>query len=478
MTTECNQTRFEFHALSGRQVVAQFNGGTISSDAGAILLRQVEQRTGIIARLAGCFRDYRDQGRTEHSVEELVGQRIYGLALGYEDLNDHDQLRQDPLIAVLVGKRDPEGTERRREQDRGKACAGRSTLNRLELTPADADQKQRYKKIVMDEAAVDRLLVEVFLEGQGQAPDRIILDLDATDDPIHGEQEGRFFHGYYQEYCYLPLYIFCGEFLLCARLRPSNIDASAGALEEVQRIVAQIRKAWPDVPIVLRGDSGFCRDSIMTWCEGKRVDYVLGLAKNQRLIRAIGGELYQAQRVLEQTGKAARMFSEFDYRTRKSWSRKRRVVAKAEYLEKGANPPLRGDLVETRADGGASLIRGTVLCAGRDGEPDQGAATVLVRGPHLDRPVALESTSSLLLLLRVSADTRTAPAGAARHRDGPGAMRYHSPSAAEDRRSDSNHGAKGVGLDGLGLPLRRAVHPRLSQFAEDRALALLTKAQE
>jgi len=338
MTTQCNQRRFEFHAVSGRQIVAKFDGGAITSDAGGLLLKQVERRTGIIGRLAGCFRDYRNANSIEHTVEELIGQRIYGLALGYEDLNDHDQLRHDPLMAVLVDKSDPEGKQRQRERDRGKACAGRSTLNRLELTPADADESQRYKKIVMDESAVDRVLVELFVQGEGQAPEQIVLDLDATDDPVHGQQEGRFFHGYYNEYCYLPLYIFCGEYLLCTRLRPSNIDASAGALEEIERIVAQIRQVWPEVQIILRGDSGFCRDKIMAWCEANSVEYVLGLAKNKRLVAAIGRELQQAKREFEQTGKPARVFQELQYRTRKSWSRKRRVVAKAEHLEKGSNP--------------------------------------------------------------------------------------------------------------------------------------------
>jgi len=254
MCTECNQSRFDFHVLSGRQVVARFDGGTITSDAGSLLLGEVEERTGIIRRLAGCFRDYRNPDKIEHTVEQLVAQRIYGLSLGYEDLNDHDQLRQDPLLAALIGKHEPEGGDRRRERDRGKAGAGRSTLNRLELTPPNANENHRYKKIVLDEAEADLAFVELFLEAHREAPDEIVLDLDTTDDPVHGEQEGRFFHGFYNEYCYLPLYIFCGEFLLCARLRPSNIDASAGALEEVQRIVARIRSTWPPVRIILRAD--------------------------------------------------------------------------------------------------------------------------------------------------------------------------------------------------------------------------------
>ena len=338
MTTQCIQTEFGFQALQQRDVVARFDGGDITSDAGGLLLREVDRGVGIVRRLAACFTDYRRAERVEHRVEELIAQRIYGLALGYEDLNDHDQLRQDPLIAVLTGKAEPKGTDRRRARDEGKAGAGKSTLNRLELTPAEADHKARYKKIVMKQGALDRLLVDLLVEAHAAAPAQIVLDLDATDDPLHGNQEGRFFHGYYRHYCYLPLYIFCGEFLLCARLRPSNIDASAGALEEVQRIVAQIRERWPRVQIVLRGDGGFSRDAIMTWCEANQVDYVFGLAKNKRLNKIIGRPLHEAQQQHEQTKKAARVFAEFRYQTRKSWHAERRVVAKAEHLDKGANP--------------------------------------------------------------------------------------------------------------------------------------------
>jgi len=274
----------------------------------------------------------------EHTVKELVAQRVYGLALGYEDLNDHDQLRQDPLLAVLAEKPDPSGESRVRERDRGKALAGKSTLNRLELTKDVVEGKERYKKIVTDQEAVDRLWVELFIEAQDQPPAEIVLDLDATDDPMHGNQEGRFFHGYYGHYCYLPLYIFCGDFLLGARLRPSNIDGSAGSREELERIVAQIRQAWPEVKITLRGDSGFCREELMAWCEANRVDYVLGLAQNERLKAEIVAEVKQAAEQYAQTGQAARVFKEFTYQTRKSWSRARRVIAKAEHLEKGANP--------------------------------------------------------------------------------------------------------------------------------------------
>jgi hypothetical protein len=328
MATECIQKDFAFHPLKHREIRAQFDGGAITTEGGGLLLREVEKRIGIVRQFAACFRDYRNADLIEHTVEELVAQRVYGLALGYEDLNDHEELRKDPLLAVLVEKCDPD-----REW-----LAGKSTLNRLELTPSTASAKARYKKIVADHAAVDRLFVEVFLAAHRQAPPQIILDLDATDDPLHGNQEGRFFHGYYGHYCYLPLYIFCGEFLLGARLRPSNIDASAGSMEELQRIVKQIRTVWPEVRILVRGDSGFCREELMAWCEAASVDYVLGLAKNKRLKAEIKKELRKAKRQYHETGRAARFFKEFYYQTRKSWSRRRRVVAKAEHLEKGENP--------------------------------------------------------------------------------------------------------------------------------------------
>ena len=338
MTTECIQSSFEFHRLGRREVTARFDGGDITTDAGGLLLRQVDTRCRIVSRFAQCFTDHRKADQIEHTLESLIAQRIYGLALGYEDLNDHDELRSDPMMALLAGKQNPKGEDRRRASDRGKACAGKSTLNRLELTAVEVKPEEKYKKIVMREAAIDDLLVDIFVEAHPEAPAQIVLDLDDTDDPVHGNQENRFFHGYYREYCYLPLYIFCGEHLLCARLRPSNIDSAAGALEEVQRIVGRIRCFWPEVRIVLRGDSGFCRDLIMSWCEASSVEFVFGLAKNKRLNRIVGGELHRAQQECERTGKAARVFADFRYRTKKSWSAERRVVGKAEHLEKGANP--------------------------------------------------------------------------------------------------------------------------------------------
>ena len=328
MTTECSQFVFGFHPQKRREIRAQFDGGAITSDGGGLLLREVEKRVGMLRQFAACFTDYRNPDLIEHKVEEMVAQRVYGLALGYEDLNDHEELRNDPLLAVLIEKADPSS----------QVLAGKSTLNRLELTQETASRKERYKKIVLDHGAVDRLLVQVFLEAHQEAPQEIILDLDATDDPLHGKQEGRFFHGYYGHYCYLPLYIFCGEFLLCARLRPSNIDAPAGSVEELRRIVAQIRSAWPEVRMVVRGDSGFCREELLSWCEAEGVDYLLGLAKNERLKAEIVKEMEEAKAQYQETGRAARRFQEFVYQTRDSWSRARRVVAKAEHLEKGENP--------------------------------------------------------------------------------------------------------------------------------------------
>jgi len=339
METECTTEQMEFHQLGRRAVIGRFNGGKITSDAGGVLLREVEKRTEILKRLAGCFRDYRNEDRIEHSVESLLKQRVLGIALGYEDLNDHDSLRHDVVMGLLSEKQQPSGTDRLREKDQGKAIAGKSTLNRLELTPADANEKSRYKKIVADGAAIDDLMVAVFIESYQSAPAEVVLDVDATDDPLHGNQEGRYFHGYYSEYCYLPLYIFSGEHLLCARLRQANEDPASGVLQELSRIVEQIRAVWPEVRIIVRGDSGFCRDEIMRYCEHNRqLDYVLGLAKNSRLIKQIDTEMAQAQQIHQSTQKPARVFKNFRYRTRKSWSCERRVVGKAEYLAKGENP--------------------------------------------------------------------------------------------------------------------------------------------
>ncbi len=326
--TECNQSSFGFEASGRREIIARFDGGTISSDGGALLLRQTDQRLNLLPRLAECFLDGRNQDQVEHSIQEMLSQRIYGLALGYEDLNDHEQLRKDPVFGVLAGR-----------EELGTPLAGKSTLNRMEL---GAGVKDRYKKITFWKASVDELLVNVFIESYERAPAEIILDVDTTDLPLHGKQEGRFFHGYYDSYCYLPLYVFCGEQILCARLRESNHDASFECLQEIERIVAQIQKAWPEVKIIVRGDSGFCRNTLMSWCEKHNVDYVFGMARNQRLRKIIGAEMHQATEQWKQTGKPARVFSEFNYQTKKTkkggWDRERRVAAKAEHIDGKENP--------------------------------------------------------------------------------------------------------------------------------------------
>ncbi len=302
---------------------AGFTAGQVSSDGGALLLREVDRRIRLLERLAGCFSDGRSPLLITHQLSEMLAQRIYGLALGYEDLCDHEQLRSDPLLALPSGKRQLE-----------EPLAGKSTLNRLELV----GRTGRYHRIGYAAESIDRLLVDLYIESHSGTPAEVVLDLDATDIPLYGHQPERFFHGYYDNYCYLPLYIFAGDQLLCARLRPSNQDASAGALEEVARIVAGLRQRWPEVKIVLRADSGFCREQLMGWCEQNHVDYLFGLARNQRLRRIIGKQMHQAQLEHEATAKAARVFTEFDYQTRTSWSQPRRVVAKAEYLDKGENP--------------------------------------------------------------------------------------------------------------------------------------------
>jgi hypothetical protein len=326
--TECIQFGFGFEACGSREIVARFDGGTISSDSGAFLLRQTDKRLNLLPRLAECFLDGRNQTRIDHSVLEMLSQRVYGLALGYEDINDHEQLRKDPVFGILAGR-----------EELDEPLAGKSTLNRMEL---GTGSKDRYKKITFWKEAMDELLVKVFIESQGDVPAEIILDVDTTDLPLHGKQEGRFFHGYYDNYCYLPLYIFCGEHVLCARLREANHDAAFGSLQEIQRIVRQIRTAWPATKIILRGDSGFCRNQLMSWCEDNGVDFVFGLARNQRLRKIIGAQMHAATEQWNQTGKPARVFSEFGYQTKKTkkggWDRERRVVAKAEHIDGKENP--------------------------------------------------------------------------------------------------------------------------------------------
>jgi Transposase DDE domain group 1 len=328
MPTQCSRDLFGYEVVEGRQVVAAFDGGDNTSDAGGLLLGATDRAIGLTARFAACFLDDRAQAQVEHTVEAMVAQRVFGIALGYEDLIDHDQLRHDPVLATLAGK-----LEAKR-----KDCAplaGKSTLNRLEHAPCEPS---RYHKIGHDAAAIESLFVELFLEAHPTPPKEVILDLDATDDPLHGHQEGRFFHGYYDCYCYLPLYVFCGRHLLAAKLRRSNIDASAGAVEAVARIIAQIRARWSRVRLLLRADSGFAREELMAWCEANAVDYLFGLARNERLVGAIAPELAAAAAESLAQGGPVRRFADLAWRTLDSWSRERRVVAKAEHLLKGANP--------------------------------------------------------------------------------------------------------------------------------------------
>ena len=329
MQTECSAGQLEFEAFDGRRVVAAFDGGAVTSDAGAVLLREADRAIALIRRVAACFTDHRDADQVIHALPTLIGQRIIAVALGYEDVNDHDALRRDPVLALFSDQLEP------KRQDCA-PLAGKSTVNRLEHAPRDGGD--RYHKIGHDPQALAAVFADVFLDAYGKPPEEIVLDLDATDDPLHGHQEGRFFHGYYDCYCYLPLYVFCGRHLLAAQLRRANIDAAAGAKDEVARLVAHIRRRWPKVRILLRADSGFAREELMAWCEANSVDYLFGLARNRRLLDEVEAELAAAAAEHQQTGKPARRFKDFTYTTLDSWSRVRRVIGKVEHLDKGANP--------------------------------------------------------------------------------------------------------------------------------------------
>ena len=367
---------------------------------------------------------------------------------------------------------DPKGRGRKQERDWGKALAGKSTLNRLELSRIEGAAQEQYKKIGRDEAAMDRLMVDLFLEAHRRAPRQIILDLDATDDPIHGSQEGRFFHGYYGHYCYLPLYIFCGEFLLCARLRPSDIDASAGAVEELERIVGQIRQKWPNVHIVIRADSGFCREEIFTWCEGHRVDYVIGFAKNARLIAEIDTALGKAEQQFQKTGKPARRFKDFPYRTRTSWSRSRRVIGKAEYLAKGRNPRFVVTSLPKRQLS-ARHIYERIYCA--RGEMENRIKEQQL-GLFADRTsTATMRANQLRLLLLIGClhvDAGFTSDRITGNRIRARSVHHDSPEAAENRCADPCHRASHLDSDGRWLSLCRGVCPDLRQPAENPASML------
>ena len=354
-STDCIPEQFQFKRVKSRQVIVNFKGGTVTSDAGLTLIADLDQKLEITSRLAGCFQDYRQPNRVEHSLSTLVAQRVYGLVQGYEDLNDHEQLRHDPMFALAVGKILGEGT-------RPVVLAGKSTLNRLEYCPETESNRveSRYHRIGHDTAGIEKLFVQWFLESYSKAPRTIVLDLDVTDDQVHGEQEGAFFNSYYDGVCYAPLYIFCGKHLLVAKLRPSNVDPADGALEELKRVISLIRSHWPDVRILVRGDSAYAREEIMAWCESQvGVDYVFGLSKNSRLMTMTRETQRQARASYEHTLQTVESFLEtlfhpeeelkevenlvlpcvlyrsLNYQTEKSWSRFRRVVSKVEYSSTG-----------------------------------------------------------------------------------------------------------------------------------------------
>ena len=469
MLTECSAERFDFGIVEGRAVEAAFDAGLVTSDAGALLLGTTDRAIDLVDRFAGCFRDYRCQGLIEHTVATLVGQRVFAIALGYEDLNDHDELRHDPMMAVLAGKL----TVRRPDCA---PVAGKSTLNRLELSRAEPS---RYPKIAYQAAAIEALPVTLFLEAHARPPKQIILDLDATDDPLHGHQEGRFFHGYYDCYCYLPLYVFCGRQLLAAKLRPSDIDASAGCVAEADRIVRQIRARWPHVRILLRADSGFAREALMTWCEQNRVDYVFGLARNARLVAMIEAELAQAKATAEQTGRPARRFKDFKWSTLNSWSRRRRVVGKAEWTQGEANPRFVVTSLKS-SEAGARYLYQDIYCAPRrHGEPHQGMPARSLCRSHFGGHSARQPAAVVVRLHGLCAALRAASHRPRRNRFCRCHLRHHQAQALEDRRDGARLHAPHQDRHGIGVPGRRRVgsrRPPPGRRCKGPRLARLTRA--
>ena len=453
MPTECRQDSFDFGTVDGRRVVGAFDGGLITSDAGALLLGATNKAIRLVERFAACFQDGRDGEQIEHTVATLVGQRVFGLALGYEDLNDHDQLRHDPVFAVLAGK-----LEARRK--RCAPVAGKSTLNRLEHAPEEGPgyTSSRYHKISHDAGSIERLFVTLFQEAHATPPQRIILDLDATDDPLHGHQEGRFFHGYYDCYCYLPLYVFCGRHLLAAKLRRSNIDASAGATEETARIVAQIRERWPQVQIVLRADSGFAREALMAWCEDNGVDYVFGLARNERLVaaqsRRAGGGRDQGSGTSLQ-GLHVEHAGQLEPQTPRD--RQGRMDTRR------SQSALHRHLARRDAGFRAVPLRRRLLRARRHGKPHQGMPTRSLCRPHAGNHHARQPAAPVVRVFGLCARVRAAPHRPCRNPAGGGDVRDHPPQAAQDRSASDHERTPRQVRVGLGLPapghLRRRLHP-------------------
>ncbi len=335
--TECTRAPLPFASLNSRRVEADFSGGALTTDAGALLLREADQRLGLLDALDRCLPDPRDPDLITHPQRALLAQRVFGLACGYEDLNDHQSLRHDPLWQALA-EYDP---------DPDRPLASAPTLCRLENRAG--------------RAALVRMacaLVEQFIASFDRPPECLVLDFDATDDPVHGRQEGRFFHGYYDAYCFLPLYVFCGDRLLVAYLRPSNIDASRHARAILRLLVRRLRRAWPGVRLIVRGDSGFCRWRLMRWCDHNGVGYVLGLARNSRLQELAAPLMHEAAARWEATGQPQRLFGTFAYAAG-SWDRPRRVLAKAEHGAQGDNPRF----VVTNLPGQAQGLYEEVYCA-------------------------------------------------------------------------------------------------------------------
>ncbi len=463
MHTDCTSTHLAFEGLGRRAVVGRFDGGRLTTDGGVLLLREVDRRFRVTSRLAACFRDHRDPRRIEHRLETLVAQRVLALAAGYEDLNDHDRLRADSAFALASGC-----ARRDRRGGGGRGTGGMRWRGRAREPPGarrtgGGGRGTATSGLPPTGPAIERLLVDLFLEAHAAPPAEIVLDLDATDDPLHGRQEGRFFHGYYGHYCYLPLYVTCGEHVLCARLRPADIDAAAGAVDELARIVPQIRRRWPGTRIRVRGDAGFCREDILRWCEDAGLEYVFGLARNARLEPWLAKALHKSRRRGAATGRAARRFRECRYRTLTSWSRARRVSARPSGC-RGCAAPTRASWSPTSPPHprGAGPLRGPVL---RPGDMEN-----RIREQQLWR--FADRTSSATMRANQLRLTFSAFAGAlftllrqvglqgTAH--GPRPRRHHPRPVAEGRRPHHRHRPPGLDRLPVGLPAAGTVRASCS----------------
>ena len=453
MPTECSQDLFDFGTVEGRRVVGAFDGGQITSDAGALLLGAPNKAIRLIERFAACFR-----------MAAIRSDRAHGGDAGRPaHVRHRARLRghQRPRPAAARSRAGGAG-----RQAHGAAVELRGAGRQVDAQPAGACAEKvghasRYHKISHDEAAIEALFVTLFLEAHATPPKRMIIDLDATDDPIHGEQEGRFFHGYYDCYCYLPLYIFCGRHLLAAKLRRSDIDAAAGAKEEIARIVAQIRERWPEMRIILRADSGFARDDLMAWCEENGVDYIFGLARNERLVPRSGASSRPPSgrpRQRERRRAASRT---------SSGARSRAGAARAASSPRPSGPRARPTRASSspRSTGPrirALPLRGPLLRARRHGEPHQGVPDRHVRGPHAGATMRANQLRLWFAAFAYVLALRAAPHRAGRHGDGRGDLRHHPAEALEDRRAGDQRAAR-QDRDGIvvSLPghLRRRLRP-------------------